>query len=126
MTENSSYSIMARLKSFAHAIRGIRFLVRSQINARIHLAATIVVVILSSALSISRVEWCMMTLAITLVWIAEGLNTAIECLTDLVSPDHHPLAGRTKDVAAGAVLVAAIGACVVGGLIFIPHLRLSQ
>jgi diacylglycerol kinase (ATP) len=67
-------------------------------------------------------EWCWMTLAIIGVWLAEALNTAIEFLTDLVSPEFHPLAGKAKDVAAGAVLIAAIGAGVIGMFVFGPHL----
>jgi diacylglycerol kinase (ATP) len=67
-------------------------------------------------------EWCWMTLAIIGVWLAEALNTAIEFLTDLVSPEFHPLAGKAKDVAAGAVLIAAIGAVVIGMFVFGPHL----
>ena len=71
---------------------------------------------------ISRGEWCAVIAAIGLVWTAEGLNTALEAVVDLVSPDQHPLAGRAKDVAAGAVLCAAISALVIGLLIFGPRL----
>jgi diacylglycerol kinase (ATP) len=123
MTGKRSSFVVARLMSFAYAIRGLFFLIQSQANARIHLAATIAVMILSYFLHITNSEWCLIILAMTLVWITEALNTAIECLTDLVSPEYHLLAGRTKDVAAAAVLLAALGAIAVGGIVFIPYLR---
>ena len=69
-----------------------------------------------------RLEWCAIVAAIGLVWTAEGLNTALEALTDLVSPGEHPLAGRAKDMAAGAVLCAAIAAAIIGAIIFLPKL----
>jgi diacylglycerol kinase (ATP) len=70
-------------------------------------------------------EWCWIVLAIVAVWSAEALNTAIEFLTDVASPGFHPIAGRAKDVAAGAVLIAAIGAVAIGVLVLGPHLLLS-
>jgi diacylglycerol kinase (ATP) len=70
---------------------------------------------------LSRLEWCAIVLAMMAVWTAEALNTAIELVIDLTSPDMHPMAGRAKDVAAGAVLIAACGAVVVGVLVFAPH-----
>jgi len=108
--------------SFGFAFRGIVALLRSQANARIHLAATIAVVAAGFFFGITRMEWCAIVAAIGLVWSAEGLNTAIECVVDLVSPDQHPLAGRAKDIAAGAVLIAAVIAAIIGALVFLPHL----
>ena len=70
---------------------------------------------------ISRYEWCLLILCMMSVWTAEAFNTALECLTDLASPEQHPLAGRVKDVAAGAVLIAAVAAAIVGAIVFIPH-----
>ena len=72
-------------------------------------------------LGISRLEWALVALAVAGVWTAELVNTAIEALTDLASPAYHPLAGKAKDVAAGAVLLAALGALAVGALVFGPH-----
>lgn len=109
-------------RSFVFAFRGIGFLLHTQTNARIHLAATVVVVGAGFGFEITRAEWLAVVAAIGLVWTAEGLNTAIEALVDLASPEQHPLAGRVKDVAAGAVLLAAIAAAVIGGLIFGPRL----
>ena len=71
---------------------------------------------------VSNTEWLVLTLTMTLVMAAEGFNTALEFLTDLVSPNYHELAGKTKDVAAGAVLITAIGAIVIGMIIFVPKI----
>ena len=111
-----------RLNSFRYAFKGTADLFRSTPNARIHLFATICVIIAGFFLEINRIEWCILTLCFALVLAAEAANTAIEYLTDLVSPDYHPLAGKTKDVAAAAVLFAAIGAAIVGFIIFLPKL----
>jgi diacylglycerol kinase (ATP) len=85
-------------------------------------AATVLVVAAGFALRISPSEWCAILAASGLVWLGEGLNTAIETLTDLVSPGPHPLAGRAKDIAAGAVLCAALAALAIGVVVFLPHL----
>ena len=110
------------LRSFGYAFRGLGILLRTQANARIHAAATVLVVAAGFWFRISRGEWCAVLAAIGLVWTAEGVNTALETIVDLVSPEPHPLAGRAKDVAAGAVLCAAIAALVIGALIFGPRL----
>jgi diacylglycerol kinase (ATP) len=70
---------------------------------------------------LSTLEWCAVVVASVTVWVAEGLNTALELLADAVSPAFHPLIGQAKDVAAGAVLLAATGALVIGVLVFGPH-----
>ena len=95
---------------------------KSQFNAWIHVTATILVCAAGFYLRITGAEWCAIVLAIMSVWVAEALNTAIEFLGDAVSTDYHPLIGKAKDVAAGAVLIAAIGAVVIGLLVFGPHL----
>jgi diacylglycerol kinase (ATP) len=109
-----------RLDSFRYAISGIAVLLRTQANARIHLAVTCAVVVAGVFFQISVTEWCLVVLAIALVFSAEAFNTALEYLTDLVSPGVHPIAGKAKDLAAGAVLIAAMGAALVGTLIFLP------
>ena len=114
--------LKARLDSFRYAFKGIADLIRHTPNARIHLFVTLCVLIAGFFFGITRIEWCMIILCIALVFAAEAANTAIEYLTDLVSPEYHPLAGKTKDVAAAAVLLAAIGAAIVGMLIFVPYL----
>ena len=73
---------------------------------------------------VSGGEWVALVLSMAMVWMAEGMNTAIETLTDLVSPQHHPLAGKAKDIAAGGVLIAAIGAAIVGSVVFYPHFKI--
>jgi diacylglycerol kinase (ATP) len=114
--------LSARLRSFGYAFRGLRILLQTQQNARIHAVATVLVVAAAVILRISLVEWGLIMLAILSVWVAEAINTAIEFLVDLVSPEPHPLAGNAKDVAAGAVLAAAIGSAVIGGFVFGPYL----
>jgi diacylglycerol kinase len=91
-------------------------------NARIHAVATVLVIGIGSALRLTVLEWVLLALAATLVWVAEAMNTALEVLSDAAVPEHSPLVGAAKDVAAGAVLLAAIGAVVVGLLVFVPHL----
>ncbi len=105
-------------RSLVFAFRGVGFLLRTQTNARLHLVATVVVIGAGFGFQISRAEWLAIVAAIGLVWTAEGVNTAIEAVVDLVSPEQHPLAGRAKDVAAGAVLLAALAAAVIGLLVF--------
>ena len=122
----SSY-LNGRLRSFGHAFRGLKVLLQTQHNARIHAAATLLVLAAGALFGISPVEWALVALAVASVWTAEALNTAIEFLVDLASPELHPLAAKAKDVAAGAVLVAAIGSLIVGVLVFGPHvLKLLQ
>ncbi len=116
----SSY-LSGRLRSFLHAFRGLGLLLQTQHNARIHALATVLVVAAGVAAGLSGVEWALIALAVVGVWVAEALNTAIEFLVDLTSPELHPLAAKAKDVAAGAVLVAAIGSVIVGALVFGPH-----
>ena len=83
---------------------------------------TILVCITGLVLGISRSEWFWIILAIITVWTAEALNTAFEFLADVASPDFHPLVAKAKDVAAGAVLIAAIGSSIIGFLIFLPYI----
>lgn len=111
-----------RANSFRFAFQGLAELLRSQPNARIHLLAAVVVVAAGLYFRISRTEWAVLAVCIALVMALEAANTAIEYLTDLVSPDFHPLAGKAKDVAAAAVLVAALGAAAAGLVIFGPRI----
>ena len=111
----------SRLRSFAYALRGIAVLLTTQPNARIHAAATIAVCIAGFYFGLNMAEWCWIVLAMMAVWSAEAFNTALEFLADAVNPDFHPLVGKAKDVAAGAVLIAAVGAVVIGVLVFGPH-----
>ena len=112
------------LRSFGYALKGIGYAAATQLNFRIHLVATSIAVFMGYALNISINQWHWIILCIALVLIAELFNTAIEFLTDLVSPDYNELAGRVKDVSAGAVLLTAVFALVTGAIIFIPKLQL--
>ncbi len=116
------FSVTARLHSFRYALAGLRTLLLTQHNAWIHAAATAVVVVAGLVLGLSLAEWCWLVLAMTLVWMAEALNTALEFLADAVTQEFHPLILQAKDVAAAAVLIAAIGALLIGLLVFGPHL----
>ena len=122
MTPSNSLTFTGRLRSVQCALRGIAVMLRSQQNAWIHAVATVVVTGLGLALRLSTAEWCWIVLAIVAVWTAEALNTAFEFLTDVASPAFHPLAGQAKDVAAGAVLISAVGAVLIGVLVLGPHL----
>jgi diacylglycerol kinase (ATP) len=93
----------------------------TQHNAWIHALATCAVLVMGILLRVSAVDWCLLTLATMAVWTAEALNTAFEFLTDVASPSFHPLAEKAKDVAAGAVLITAVGGVVVGLIVFGPH-----
>lgn len=108
--------------SFRYAFAGLRYLLRSQRNARIHVGLALAVTMLGLLINISRVEWLALTLAITMVIVTEGMNTAIEAAVDLAAPDYHPLAKIAKDVAAGMVLITAFASVVVGLIVFLPHL----
>lgn len=110
------------LTSLKFAWRGVPALFGSQRNAKIQLAIAVLVIVAGFVFSIGRLEWCAVVLCIALVFAAEGVNTAIETLADAVHPDQHPLVGRAKDIAAGAVLICAFGAALVGAIIFLPYL----
>ena len=107
-----------RIKSFGYAFKGIASLLKKEHNAWIHCIAIVVV---TSYFRITPTEWCIVVLCFGIVLAAEGFNTAIERLVDLVSPGFHPIAGDVKDVAAGAVLICAIASAIVGAIIFIPY-----
>ncbi len=111
-----------RLASFKYAIAGIVDIIKSQANPKIHLIIASLAIVGGIYLNISIVEWCMIILCIVLVLSAETFNSAIEYLADLATPDYHLLAQKTKDAAAGAVLIAAMGAAIVGSIIFLPKI----
>jgi diacylglycerol kinase len=119
---NSSFSWKARIKSFGYAFEGIVCFFRSEHNAQIHLATTILVIVLSIALGINKWEAVAVVFSIAIVWITEMINTAIEKTTDLISMERHPQIKCIKDISAGAVLIASIAAALVGCFIFIPKL----
>jgi diacylglycerol kinase (ATP) len=113
-------SFRKRASSFYYAGRGLADMVRTQPNMRIHLAVAVVAVAAGFFFRISAAEWLAVLLCIALVLAGEAFNTALEYLTDLVSPSYHPLAGKAKDVAAAGVLILALGSVAVGVVIFGP------
>ena len=110
-----------RIKSFKYAIKGI-LNAFEQPNMLIHLVIAFLVILAGLALNISHSDWNSIMLAIGFVLTAESFNTAIEKLTDLVSPQHNLLAGQVKDIAAGAVLISAVTASIIGLFVFIPEI----
>jgi len=118
----SQFSLRSRLESFGFALRGVAFVLRSQHNAWIHLGATVAVIGTALYLDLPRADWFWLILAITGVWCAEIFNTAVEQLADAVDSEPNPSIGRAKDAAAGAVLIAAMGAAAIGFIVLGPPL----
>jgi diacylglycerol kinase (ATP) len=118
----SDLTFNGRIRSFKFAFNGIWIMLSTQQNAWIHLFVTLIVIIFGVQFELTKFEWCWIILATISVFTAEALNTAFEFLTDVASPEFHPLAAKAKDVAAGAVLITAIGAVLIGLLIFSPYL----
>ena len=119
---NGSFTIEGRLKSVRFAVRGIAMMLKSQHNAWLHAFASVCILVTGGLMRLSGGEWCWVVLAIMAVWTAEALNTALEFLADVASPEFHPLVKQAKDVAAGGVLISAIGSICIGILVLGPHL----
>ncbi|MCX2979258.1 diacylglycerol kinase family protein [Halieaceae bacterium IMCC14734] len=113
--------MLARVRSFGYAFQGLATLVREQHNARIHVAATLVVAAAGWNFEVSRLEWVILLLTVALVWLSEAMNSALEYLADATVPEQHPLVGKAKDVAAAGVLICAGVAVLVAALVFIPY-----
>jgi diacylglycerol kinase len=111
--------LRSRLKSIGYALEGLGSLIRSEKNMWIHLAATIVVIIAGILRHIDRHDWSILIIAIAGVWITEAINTAIEKLSNVVSPEIHPVIKQAKDISAAAVLIAAIIALILGAFVFL-------
>jgi len=115
-------TVRSRLHSFRCALQGVWTMLRSQHNAWLHGLATVVVLGIGACLGLTKGEWCWIVLAVMAVWTAEALNTAFEFLADVASPEFHPLVAKAKDVAAGAVLISAVGAATIGVVVMGPHI----
>lgn len=115
-------AMLRLIKSFGYAFKGLWYATKTQLNFRIHLVAMVVIVASGFYLHLQQSEWLWISLAITMVLTAELLNTAIEVLTDRVSPEYNVKAGHVKDVAAGAVTVTVAFAVVVGAIIMLPKI----
>ena len=114
--------IRSRSKAIKIALEGITYVLRTQLNARIHAAFTLAVFLLAGFLKLSRLEWLILVLTVGLVWTAEIFNTAVEVAVDFVSPDFDPKAKIIKDISAGAVLVSVLISILVGLILFGPPL----
>ncbi len=114
--------LSGRIRSFGYAFEGWGYLLRTQQNAWIHAGISMLVVATALYLKLDRRDWAVLILTIMAVWMAEFVNTAIEAVVDMVSPEFHPLAKAAKDVAAAAVLVGAVGSVLIGLLILGPPL----
>jgi diacylglycerol kinase (ATP) len=122
MAKDARFSIGNRVKAFGNSVAGLLHVFRSEHAMWFHLCVAGLLVLASIYLQISAADWRWVVLAITLVWGAETMNTAVELVCDALHPDQHPLVGKAKDVAAGAVLVAALGSAVILSLVFWPYL----
>jgi diacylglycerol kinase (ATP) len=121
---SKKFSIIKRAESFTHAGRGLFILIKSTHNAWVDIAVFLVVIFAGLFFQINKVEWLMIIIVSGIVFISETFNTAIEIDMNLTSPTYHPYARDTKDVAAGAVLISAILAIVVGIVIFTPYIEI--
>lgn len=117
-----SFLFTGRIRAVRYAINGVLVMLKSQHNAWIHALATLIVCALGLYFDFTKSEWCWIVLAIAVVWTAEALNTSLEFLINAATPEYHPLVEKAKDVAAGAVLISAIGAAVIGLIIIVPYL----
>ncbi len=122
--DKRKFSLVARIRSVNHAMRGLRILFKTTHNAWVQIFFAALAVYLGFTLCISNLEWVAIVFAIGLVLVTETLNTALEIDIDLTSPEFHPYARDTKDVAAGAVFLAILCAIAVGAIIFLPKILL--
>ncbi len=120
----TGFSIQARLKSFSYSFSGLNQLLLSEHNARIHIAFTVLTIILCIIFGVNRMEIIALTIVVAMVWITELFNTCLERLIDFISAERLPALKAIKDMAAAAVLVSAICAAITGCVIFIPKLLL--
>jgi len=111
---------ISRAQAFRHAFRGWWYVIHTQRNAWLHAVVTTLVVLVGFWLRLPMRDWAVLLLTITMVWTAEFINTALEAVVDLASPQHHPLAKVGKDVGAAAVLITALTSILIGLLILGP------
>ena len=116
------FNVQKLINSFGYAGRGIYQLVKREQNARIHLLATVTVIVAGVAVGINHYEWMVVCVAIGMVWSAEAFNTAVEKLVDMVSPERSSQAGLVKDIAAGGVFICSMIAFIIGLIVFLPYI----
>jgi len=122
MENKDNFSFNGRIRSIKYALEGISLMLKTQYNAWVHLAATIIVILTGIILNISALHWVIIIVAIVSVWVAEALNTAFELLCDVTHPAFHPIVKKAKDVSAGAVLISALGSIIIGLIVFVPYI----
>ena len=124
--QKQKFSILKRIESFGFAFNGLKILIKEEHNSRIHLFVAIVVVIVSFIFQISSSEWILILFSISFVLVTEIINSAIENISDFISPEKHNSIKKIKDLAAAAVLISSITALIVGLIIFLPKILLRQ
>mgnify|MGYP000577117676 CR=1 FL=1 len=123
MSKNTKpFSVRARIRSFSFAIQGIKTLFRDEDNAKVHVLTAVIVIIGGLYFDISSVEWMLITVAIGFVLVTEIVNTALENICDYLTEETDPLIKRIKDLSAGAVLISALTAIIIGLMVFIPKI----
>jgi diacylglycerol kinase len=122
MVTRQKFSIFKRLKSFEHAFNGLLILIKEEHNARIHLFATICVIVAGVLFKISLNEWIAIIFSIGLVFCLEIINSSIENIADFIYPEKHEKIKKIKDLSASGVLISAITALIIGLIIFIPKI----
>ena len=120
--KSQKFSISTLVKSFGYALNGLKILFKEEPNARIHLLAAIAVVIAGYFFEISTIEWIAIVFAIGFVLTMEAINSAIEGLSDFVSPEKHEMIKKIKDLSAAGVLISALTALVIGLIVFVPKI----
>lgn len=121
--EPTRFTLAARLNSFGYAFEGLIFMLKTQHNAWLHFAASVIVILLASFLQVRAEDWRWLIVAMVTVWVAECFNTAVEHVCNVVSPQHSEAVKRAKDIGAGAVLICAIGAALIGVLTLWPYVE---
>jgi diacylglycerol kinase (ATP) len=117
------FSVIGRLKSFGYAFAGLGFMLQTQHNAWLHLVATFFVLVLAWCFKVTPDDWRWLIAAILMVWSAEAFNTAVEYVCDVVSPGYSLVVKNAKDIAAGAVLISAFCALIIGIITFWPYVH---
>jgi diacylglycerol kinase len=120
--KHKKFSIIKRVYSFKHAFNGLRILIKEEHNARIHLFASICVIIVGLFFKISLHEWIAIIFSIGLVFCLEIINSTVENIADFISPEKHEMIKKIKDLSASGVLISALIALIIGLIIFLPKI----
>lgn len=124
MEKKSTNFFTRRLKAFVYAFKGLVILIRTEDSIKVHFFVTVIAIIMGFFFNINPTEWILQLLAIGLVIVTESLNTAIEKIADYINPNFHLKIGEIKDIAAGAVIFAALIAVIIGVIIYIPKIMM--